>query len=217
MKFTGLITNDKSYIQAKGQGQRSKVKFTGVKTQCSRFRNVTPVWIHMWQWNDAQRFMWLRRGALCFSWSSVKFRGHTTIKIEFDPNCRLPENPVWIHQLSLNDAQSLKLHRRSALLFFKVIRQISWSYSTINRRFSPKLDVYGLLLHFEFTDGYKRMHKAWNTLEEVPDCFFKITSQISRSHRTKIADFDPDLAFPDSSSILNWQLAMKWCTRLEVA
>ena len=32
---------------------RSKVKVTEVITQLSRFRTVTPVWIHIWWWNDA--------------------------------------------------------------------------------------------------------------------------------------------------------------------
>ena len=32
MKFSGVITNDKSDVHAKGQGQRSKVKVTEVKT-----------------------------------------------------------------------------------------------------------------------------------------------------------------------------------------
>ena len=41
MKFSGVITNDKSDGHAKDQGQRSKVKVTEVKTPFSRFRTVT--------------------------------------------------------------------------------------------------------------------------------------------------------------------------------
>ena len=48
MKFSGVITNDRSDVHAKGQGQTSKVKVTEVNTQLSRFRTVTPVWIHIW-------------------------------------------------------------------------------------------------------------------------------------------------------------------------
>ena len=66
MKFSGVITNDQSKVHAKGQGQRSKVKVTEVKTQLNRFRTVTPVWIHIWWWNDAHSLMLLRRGALLF-------------------------------------------------------------------------------------------------------------------------------------------------------
>ena len=88
-----VITMVKSDVHAKGQGQRSKVKVTEVNTQLSRFRTLTPVWIHIWQWN------------------------HT---------------------------HSWKQHRRGALLFFKVIHQISRSHSSKNRRIWPRLGVSGL-------------------------------------------------------------------------
>ena len=93
MKFSGVITNDKSDVHAKGQGQRSKVKVTEVNTQLNRFRTVTPVWIHIWWWNDAYSLMMLRRGAL---------------------------------------------------LFLKVIRQISRSHGSKKRQIWPRLGVSGL-------------------------------------------------------------------------
>ena len=93
MKFSGVITSDKSDVHANGQGQWSKVKVTEVTTQLNRFRTVTPVWIHIWWWNDTYILMLLRRGAL---------------------------------------------------LFFKVIRQISRSHGAKNRRIWPKLGVSGL-------------------------------------------------------------------------
>ena len=93
MKFSGVITSDKSDVHAKGQGQRSKVKVTEVTTQLNRFRTVTPVWIHIWWWNDAYSLMMLRRGAL---------------------------------------------------LFLKVIRQISRSHGSKNRQIWPRLGVSGL-------------------------------------------------------------------------
>ena len=119
----GVITNDKSEVNAKGQGQRSKVK-----TQLSRFRTMTPVRIDIWQWNDAQSLMLLRRGAL---------------------------------------------------LFFKVISQISRSYKTQKSLILTKLDVSGLYLQFEFTDGYEMMHKAWSRIGEVSYCFSRSFCQIS--------------------------------------
>ena len=80
------------YMQkVKVRGQ--KVKVTEVNTQLSRFRTLTPVWIHIWQWNHAH------------SW---------------------------------------KQHRRGALLFFKVIHQISRSHGSKNRRIWPRLGVSGL-------------------------------------------------------------------------
>ena len=87
VKFSGVITSDRSDVHAKGQGQRSKVKVTEVTTQLNRFRTGTPVWIHIWWWNDAYSLIMLRRCALLFSRSSVKFQGHTALKIvEFDPD-----------------------------------------------------------------------------------------------------------------------------------
>ena len=92
MKFSGVITNDQSKVHAKGQGQRSKVKVTEVTTQLNRFRTVTPAWIHIWWWNNAYSLMLLRRGALFFPRSSVKFQGHTALKIvEFDLDWAFPD------------------------------------------------------------------------------------------------------------------------------
>ena len=79
-QFTKVITNDQRKFHVKGQGQRSKVKVTEVTTQLNRFRTVTPVWIHIWWWNDTYSLM-LLSGLL---------------------------TPVWIHQWLRNDAQSLK-------------------------------------------------------------------------------------------------------------
>ena len=90
--FPWVITIDRRDVHAKGQGQRSKVKVTEVMTPFSRFRTVTPVWIHIWWWNVAQ---------------------------------------------------SLMLPRIGALLFFKVIRQISRSHGSKNRRIWPKWGVSG--------------------------------------------------------------------------
>ena len=46
---------------------------------------------------------------------------------------------VWIHWWLRSNAQSLKKHRRVALLFFKVIRQISMWYRQKNRWFESSL------------------------------------------------------------------------------
>ena len=93
MKFSGVITKDQGKVRAKGHGQRSKDKVTEVTTQLNRFRTVTPVWIHIWWWNDTY---------------------------------------------------SLILRRRGALLFLKVIRQMSRSHGAKNRRIWPRLGVSGL-------------------------------------------------------------------------
>ena len=48
MKFSGVISNDRSDVNAKAQGQTSNVKVTEVKTQINRFGTITPVWFHVW-------------------------------------------------------------------------------------------------------------------------------------------------------------------------
>ena len=52
--------------------------------------------------------------------------------------------PVWIHIWWWKDTYSLMLLRRGALLFFKVIPQISRSHGSKNRRIWPRLGVSGL-------------------------------------------------------------------------
>ena len=111
MKFSGVITNDKSDVHAKGQGQRSKVKVTEVNTQLNPFRTVTPVWIHIWWWNDACSLMMLRRGALLF-FNVIRqiSRSYGSKKRSIWPRLGVSGllTPVWIHQWLRNDAQSLK-------------------------------------------------------------------------------------------------------------
>ena len=51
---------------------------------------------------------------------------------------------VWIHIWWWNDGYSLMLLRRGALLFFKVICQISRSHGSRNRRIWPRLGISGL-------------------------------------------------------------------------
>ena len=51
---------------------------------------------------------------------------------------------VWIHIWWWNDAYSLMMLRRGALLFFKVIRQISRSHGSKKRQIWPRLGVSGL-------------------------------------------------------------------------
>ena len=125
--------------------------------------------------------------------------------------------PVWIHQWLRNDAQSLKQHRRGALLFFKVIRQISRTHGSKNSRIWHKLGVYGLWLHFEFTNGYEMMHKAWSSMEKVPYCFSRSSVKFQGHTAVKIIVFDPNRAFLDCNLSLNSPMATKWCTKLEVA
>ena len=85
--------------------------------------------------------------------------------------------PIWIHIWLWNHAHSWKQHRRGALLFFKVIHQISKSHGSKNRRILPRLGVSGLWLQFEYTNGYEMMHKAWSNIEEVPYGFWRSSTK----------------------------------------
>ena len=63
--------------------------------------------------------------------------------------------------------------------------------------------------------------KWWTKLEATKKRFpiiCKVIHQISRSHGIKkIADFDPNWAFPDCNSSLNSLMALKWYIKLNVA
>ena len=133
---------------------RSFVKFQGhtgqkspIFTRIERFRTVTLVWIHWWLWNDAQSLKQHRRGALLFFKVIRQIsRSHEIKKLQILTriDCFWTVTSVWIHRWLWNDAQRLKQHRRGALLFFKVIRQISRSHGIKNHWFWPELSVSGL-------------------------------------------------------------------------
>ena len=81
----------------------------------------------------------------CFPRSSIKFK---VTRDNISPiSTRIERfwtvNPVWIHQWIWNDAQSLTWYRRSALLFFEVIHQISRSHGRKNWRFESNLRLLG--------------------------------------------------------------------------
>ena len=123
----------------------------------------------------------------CFSRSSVKFQGHTGHKVnDFDPslaNRALP--PIWIHKCPPKDAQSLKGNRRSALLFLKVIHQMSRSHET---KISPIFTRIGRFRTITLVLNHKWL---WNNAQSLKEqrrnipLFFEIIYQISRSHDRK--------------------------------
>ena len=108
---------------------------------------------------------------------------------------------------------------RFALL--KVIHQIARSHGLKKRQFWAKLGVSGLKLQFEFTDGCEMMHKAGNNIEDVSYCFSRSSIKFQGHTGQKIADFDPNWAFPDCSSNLNSPMDFEmmhkaWCNIEEV-
>ena len=92
-------------------------------------------------------------------------------------------------------------HRRGALLHFKVICQISTSHGTNNRQFWPKLGIYGLHPQFEFTDGYKMMHRASHNIKEMPYCCSR-SSVKCQGHAGQNVYFDSNWVFPDCNASL---------------
>ena len=142
----------------------------------------------------------------CFPRSYVKLQGHMVQNItNFDPNWAFP------------DCRPVAAFKSLRFALFKVIRQISRSHGSKNRRFWPKLEVSGLYLQLEFTDGYEMMHRAWRSIEEVPYCFSRSSVKFQGHTALKIIEFDPNWAFPDCNSSLNSPMAMKCCTKLETA
>ena len=154
-----------------------------------------------------------------FSRSSVKFQGHTALKIvEFDPDWAFPDcNSILNSPMAPKLRTKLEVALERCPIVFKVIRQISRSRGSKNRLIWPKLAVSGLYLQFGITDGLEMMHKAWSSIEEVPYCFLRSSVKFQGHTALKIVEFDPNWAFPDCNSSLKSLMATKWCTKLEVA
>ena len=142
----------------------------------------------------------------CFWRSSIKFQGHTALKIiEFDPNWAFPD-----FNSSLNSPMAIKCctkletaKERCPIVFqghpsnFKVTR-----YKT-----SPILTQMGLFR----TKGRSQLSNP----SDLPCSRWSVKFQ---GHTAlKIVKFDPDWAFPDCNSSLNSPMGMKCCTKLEVA
>ena len=94
--------------------------------------------------------------------------------------------------------------------------------STYNVRFGPGkvLEKSLVLIHqnlWEPCNGYEMMHKAWSSIEEVPYCFSRSSFKFQGHIALKIVEFDSNWAFPDCNSSLNSLMAMKCCTKLEIA
>ena len=45
----------------------TRLKKSSILAKIGRFWTVTPIWIHLWLWNDAQSLKQHRRGALLLS------------------------------------------------------------------------------------------------------------------------------------------------------
>ena len=134
----------------------------------------------------------------CFSRTSVKFKGHTGQKIaNSDPNGAFPDCKFsLIYRWLWNDAQSLRRYRRSALLFSKIVHQISRSQGT---KKSQNLTLIG---RFRTVTPVWIHRWLWNEAQSLTWyrrevlLFFTVIHQISTSQWTKISR---------SHGLQNWQ------------
>ena len=99
---------------------------------------------------------------------SLKLQGHTAPKVvHFDPIWAFPDC-----YFSLNSRMAKMIQKT-----WRCIEEVSFfSRSSVkfqgdtgqkNQQFWSELRVSGLLLQFEFTDGFEMMHNVWRSIEEV--------------------------------------------------
>ena len=140
------------------QGHPSNFKVTQDKT--------SPILTQIGRFRTIGRSQLSNPSDLPCSRSSVKFQGHTALKIvEYDPDWAFPD-----------------------------------CNSSLN---SP--------------NGYKMLHKAWSSIDEVPYWFWRSSVKFQGHTALKIVEFYPNWAFPDCNSSLKSPMATIWCTKLEVA
>ena len=61
------------------------------------------------------------------------------------------------------------------------------------------------------------IRKDWSSIEEVPYCFSRLSIKFQGHRAKKILILTPIWDFSDCYASLNSQMAMKWCSNLEVA
>ena len=154
----------------------------------------------------------------CFSRSSVKFQGHTALKIvEFDPDWAFPDCNSSLNS-PIAKKWCLKLEvalKRCPMVFqghssnFKVTWLIKSSNLTQIGRFRTLSQVW---IHQWLRNDAQSLKLHWSGAPFV----FKVIYQISRSYGSKILEYDPNWAFSDSKSSFNTPMAPKWCIKLEV-
>ena len=123
------MTDVMSMQKVKVRCQRSKVMVTEVMTPLVRFRAVTPVWIHIWDEMMHKAWCCLEEVPYCFKVIRHISSSQGTINCLFWPEMRL--SGQWLKfEFTMALKWCTKLNRRGALLFFKVICQISRSHGT---------------------------------------------------------------------------------------
>ena len=141
----------------------------------------------------------------CYWRSSVKFKGHTALKIvKFDPNWAFPDcNSSFNSPMAMKCYTKLeKAKERCPIVFqghlsnFKVTRDQTAPILTQIGRFQ--------------TIGQSQL----SNLSDLPcsSSYVKLQGHTAK----RIVDFDLNWAFPDCNSSLNSLMDLKWCTKLDV-
>ena len=141
----------------------------------------------------------------CFSRSSVKFQGHTALKIvKFDPNWAFPDcNSSLNSPMATKCCTKLETAKERCPIVFQGRQS---NFMVTRYKTSPILTQIGRFR----TIGQSQLSKP----SDLP---------CSRSYvkfhghtALKIIEFDPNWVFPDCNSSFNKPMVMKWCTKLEV-
>ena len=187
------------------------VKFQGHTGQKNRRfwpgLSVSGLWLEF-QFADGFQMMhkaWsiIEEVPYCFSRSSCKFQVTRDQKksILTQIGGFRTVTPVRIHWWLWNDAQSLKQYRRGALLFFRVICQISRSHGTKKSPILTRIERFRTVTWVSLCRLLSNDAQSSKQYRRGSLLFFKIILQISRSHETKKPiDFDPNWRFPDCNS-----------------
>ena len=142
----------------------------------------------------------------CFSRSSVKFQGHTALKIvEFDPNWAFPDcNSSLNSPMAMKCCTKLQTAKEKCPIVFQGHPS---NFKVTRYKTSPIFTQIG---------RFRTIGRSQLSIPSDLPCsrsYVKLQGHTAK----KINDFDPNWAFPDCNSRLNLPMAMKWCTELEVA
>ena len=125
----------------------------------------------------------------CFSRSSVKFQGHTALKIvEYDPDWAFPD---------CNSSFNSPMATKCCTKLGSSIEEVPYCFWRSYVKFQG--------------------HAALKIVEFDPNCVSRSSVKFQGHIALKIVEFDPNWAFPDCNSSLNSPMAMKCCTKLETA
>ena len=103
-----------------------------LSVRLSHLFDYVPIIVSSWNFQELSHWTRVR------SMQKVKVRGQRSRSQRSRPKFSFPDcNSSWIHIWWWNDTYSLMLLRRGALLFFKVIRQISRSHGAEIAEFDP--------------------------------------------------------------------------------